>query len=179
MTTYRLVPVEASEEIKRALATKIKAYCPEAPSYDMAHDLYETMLSAAPEPPPAHSTWRDMASAPKDGSDILVYDPDLEKDDRVQIAFWNDILNYWQPLNDNSADPQPTCWMYKPSPPTSAPVPSKQSELLEAAIQALWHLGSDADRITLADNHKWKTSQDEAAALLRTAIRNYEQGGGG
>ena len=43
-------------------------------------------------------------------------------------------------------------------------------DLLEAAKQALWHIGSDDDRLAMADADKWKTDEWQAAGLLRAAI---------
>lgn len=47
-------------------------------------------------------------------------------------------------------------------------------ELLAAARQALWHIGSDDDRHAMDAADKWQTSELEAAALLRAAITQAE-----
>lgn len=84
MTTYRLVPVEPSEDMKRALATKIKTYCPEAPSYDMAHDLYETMLASAPV------KQNELLEAAKEAHNILA---DLARP--TSMVSGSEVVNAW------------------------------------------------------------------------------------
>lgn len=43
-------------------------------------------------------------------------------------------------------------------------------DLLAAAVQALWHIGTDDDRLAMAAADKWETSAVEAADRLRAAI---------
>lgn len=43
--------------------------------------------------------------------------------------------------------------------------------LREAAEQALWHLGNDADRAAIhARGRSWETDQEKANAMLRAAL---------
>lgn len=73
--------------------------------------------------------WRDIATAPKDGTDFLAYDPiaalpvamrwqAYSQEDREEIG----ELGYWSYSEEllNEADPagaQPTHWMPLPAPP--------------------------------------------------------------
>lgn len=43
-------------------------------------------------------------------------------------------------------------------------------DLYEAALQALWHLGSDDDRVAMSPADKWQTSREQAADKLRAAL---------
>lgn len=49
------------------------------------------------------------------------------------------------------------------------------AQLIEAAYQALWHLGTDEDRIKVfSAGRAWATDIDKAAAMLRAVIRATE-----
>ena len=48
---------------------------------------------------------------------------------------------------------------------------ARVTRLREAAEQALWHMGNDADRNAMVEAGRgWKTSADECADMLRASI---------
>lgn len=66
--------------------------------------------------------WRPIDSAPRDGNEILLWDPDRAVDSRMQIGLWNDIWETpgWQSCMENEALTRPTHWMPLPDPPGAA-----------------------------------------------------------
>ena len=83
-----------------------------------------------------HGGWRQIATAPRDGTPILVWDPSMasynwpgEPDDsRYAIGYWRTVWGGgWG--NRNTARPAPTHWMPLPEPPegfTPRPPPPEQ-----------------------------------------------------
>jgi hypothetical protein len=79
-SAWKLVPVEPSEEMVSWGAASLDHPSvfmggPSRQNQKRAADAYRAMLAAAPEPPPAESGWRDIASAPLDRTPILVAVP--------------------------------------------------------------------------------------------------------
>lgn len=83
-----------------------------------------TPAAPRPVPPPARTcgTWEPIASAPKDGTIILVYVP-ADGDDRAEIAsvHWAPHADKWLCANSGWTleSPQPTHWMPLPAPPVA------------------------------------------------------------
>ncbi len=65
------------------------------------------------------SEWQPIETAPQDGVEILVFDPDNRVEARIQIALWNDIWKEpdWQSCMDNEVVRRATHWMSLPGPP--------------------------------------------------------------
>ena len=59
--------------------------------------------------------WQPMATAPKDGTDVLVYFGGLMG--TVEIAFWADELQSWVNRPQSLAFPTVKCWGWMPCPP--------------------------------------------------------------
>ena len=123
MTEWRMVPVEPTEAMV------------DDPTVEVFHSnrlhalqVWHAMLAAAPPPP---SPWRDIASAPRDGTLIIGrgttaaehYGPDSEM--ALALIRWSDGFTDW-PGYDWIAEPgaglmvwmKPTAWMPLPAPPT-------------------------------------------------------------
>jgi hypothetical protein len=81
------------------------------------------------------SEWQPIATAPKDGTAVLVYGPGMRPEDSgYSIAVWNDnaamllmgksgfsaMVAGWIAYSDSQIDieSQPTHWMPLPAPPT-------------------------------------------------------------
>ena len=68
------------------------------------------------------TTWRRIESAPKDGTDIIVYRPHAVENEnvpKVGVDYWSKRLgNCWAKSNDSK---QPTHWMPLPTPPEETP----------------------------------------------------------
>jgi hypothetical protein len=91
-------------------------------------DEVTAMLSASPTPPA--DGWRDIATAPRDGSLILACRPRWI---RAAIFEWNDDDdNWWSNDSEAVGAPQPTFWQPLPPPPSTAPV------VAEAAPGMCW-----------------------------------------
>lgn len=64
------------------------------------------------------TTWRRIESAPKDGTDIIVYRPNAKENENIPmigIDYWSKRLgNVWAKSNDIK---QPTHWMPLPFAP--------------------------------------------------------------
>ncbi|UYW33673.1 DUF551 domain-containing protein [Methylorubrum extorquens] len=85
--------------------------------------LLEPALAARPEAP-SDAGWRDISTAPKDGSYVLGYGPHESRGHYV------DAISYWQdgwPIRFMHGFGEPTHWMPLPTPP-SDPAPSGQAE---------------------------------------------------
>ena len=63
--------------------------------------------------------WLDISTAPKDGTEILLWDPDNRVESRLQIGQWNDIWSTpgWQSNMENETIRRPTRWQPLPAPP--------------------------------------------------------------
>jgi hypothetical protein len=46
--------------------------------------------------------------------------------------------------------------------------------LVEALRQAQWHIGTDEDRRAMDPNDRWRTSTEDAANLIRAALKALE-----
>ena len=87
-----------------------------------AADALEAAIAATP---PA-SPWRDMATAPRDGTPIVLQGDDLRVEGKTVVAHWGTyVIEYWH-VEDGKFEPrplrgpEPTRWMPLPSPPTQA-----------------------------------------------------------
>ena len=72
-------------------------------------------------PDRAQSPWMDIETAPKDGTDIIVYRPTQtfgEHIPKVGIDYWMTEKSYGPCWAKSNADCQPTHWMPLPAPPT-------------------------------------------------------------
>ncbi len=74
--------------------------------------------------------WKEINSCPKQPSDdkdvnvtmefvVLLFDPDNDIDNRIQVGFWNNVINDWQTLFDNTELMRPTHWMPLPAAPVT------------------------------------------------------------
>jgi hypothetical protein len=124
MTEWRMVPVEPTEEMTNAYYDKACDSC-----YDFlgVDEAWREMLAAAAPPPP--SPWRDIASAPRDGTYILVCGPwedDVSWIDGsapiVAVACWNDDC-WWSGRGAYGFTVFATHWMPLPAPPQSSSNP--------------------------------------------------------
>jgi hypothetical protein len=64
--------------------------------------------------------WRDISSAPKDGTFIMVYAPPL-KIRFYPLVVWWDGDDWYAPAHEDHAQITPTHWMPLPSPPAALP----------------------------------------------------------
>lgn len=141
---FRLVPVEPTQEmLDRAVAFALNVTL--SGDYNWSaymRDVWRTMLAASPAPAVDNAGWRPIETAPKEGTEILLFTSHRRDDfgdafDAVQIGYWDKgnigpgvhpvfhrepgwhlqkigIPTHWQPLP--SAPSQPlTTW---PNPPT-------------------------------------------------------------
>ena len=68
------------------------------------------------------SPWRDISSAPRDGTRIMVYRPDAKKSPYnehtvVGTDYWSDRYSSTPCWSQSRRDEQPTHWMPLPAPP--------------------------------------------------------------
>ena len=115
--------------------------------------------------------WRDIATAPRDGTMLLVgYDEGVAREgamedrQRVFEARWNDVQGTWSARNGFLLHSDATHWQPLPHPPSAHPAPIKPSgdtgelrervaQIIEAAIErhnpgnSLRHTINDADAI--------------------------------
>lgn len=66
--------------------------------------------------------WQPIETAPKDGTAILIWQPDKKKglsqdDNRYAIGYWRVAEGGWG--NRNSAEVNPSHWMPLPEPPVT------------------------------------------------------------
>lgn len=69
--------------------------------------------------------WQPIETVPKQPEQgdvppefvVLLYDPDNDIDNRVQVGFWNNVINDWQTLFDGADLRNPTHWMPLPVAP--------------------------------------------------------------
>lgn len=61
------------------------------------------------------NTWQPIETAPKDGSGVLVYQPDVYESDQILIGWWDSHLKSWLVGEGFQADP--THWMPLPGKP--------------------------------------------------------------
>ncbi len=108
---FKLVPVEPTQAMLGPLTM----------THDTARKLWAVMLAASPQPPVVEG-WRDIASAPKDGTFVLIRDSEVralaswQRDrwfgiDELGLAY--DSRQYHQP------GPQPSHWQPLPAPPAA------------------------------------------------------------
>ena len=77
-----LVPATMTFEMQTAFAVAFAAPAPSGPNptnsldrmFLLAQSVYDAMLAARPSPPHTSDGWRDIASAPRDGTVILIAD---------------------------------------------------------------------------------------------------------
>lgn len=74
-----------------------------------------------------HSNWQPIGTAPKDGTRVLIYDPDddyylnrsILPEPTIYVCFWNDYHEYWvEAEGERYSGFKPTHWMPLPEPPT-------------------------------------------------------------
>lgn len=93
--------------------------------------------------------WRDIATAPRDGTMLLVgYDEGVAREgamedrQRVFEARWNDVQGTWSARNGFLLHSDATHWQPLPHPPSAHPAPIKPSgdtgELRERMKRAIW-----------------------------------------
>ncbi len=58
--------------------------------------------------------WQPIKTAPKDGTDVLVYRPGNHNYPAIGIDFWESPYDVWW---NSPTDNQPTHWMPLPKPP--------------------------------------------------------------
>lgn len=90
--------------------------------------LAESILSSLPSEREQIVAWRDIATAPKDGSPLRLYDPELDEDSSFE-GHWTDctgetgepgwVAAVWTNMYDDWLQMlvKPTHWMPHPSPP--------------------------------------------------------------
>ena len=69
------------------------------------------------------SQWQPIATAPRDGTAILLYDPDNCIESRLQIGQWNDVWKTpgWQSNMENETLRRTTHWVPLPDPSETTP----------------------------------------------------------
>ena len=125
------------------------------------HSMYDPAVAIARDianrTPPAMSAdhigeaqgWRDIATAPRDGTMLLVgYDEGVAREgamedrQRVFEARWNDVQGTWSARNGFLLHSDATHWQPLPHPPSAHPAPIKPSvdtgELREKMKRAIW-----------------------------------------
>jgi hypothetical protein len=125
---WKMVPVEPTEKMVQAGVNKLHGSAGGSP-YPVAAETFRAMLSASPPEPV--SGWRDIATAPRDGTDILVYFSGRLRG--VWKVSWENIHGDRTPtdgiwcVDDNKHGPyalrgysagDDTLWMPLPSPPS-------------------------------------------------------------
>jgi len=63
------------------------------------------------------SDWRDISTAPQDGTNILLYFPRLGSTMGVTFGWWNDDVDAWQDWSTDFPFDGPTHWMPLPEGP--------------------------------------------------------------
>ena len=58
--------------------------------------------------------WQPIETAPKDGSDILIWQP---KEDEQFVVYWDDVEDGWRFSPRHVLADEPTHWMPLPAPP--------------------------------------------------------------
>lgn len=79
-----------------------------APEYPISHAITRAEADALIA---ALNPWRPIASAPKDGREILVHDSGA-----VMIAWWDEMKSAW--IDNGPMEPPPQHWMPLPAPPS-------------------------------------------------------------
>lgn len=95
-------------------------------SGDFGNHIHAVRLEGASLPAQTPQTWQPIESAPKDGTDLLLWCP-VEHDVAVagfqHVGYWDDFSDGWQ-IPDTNMYIQPTHWMPLPtSPRTSSAAP--------------------------------------------------------
>lgn len=89
------------------------------------------------------------------------------------------VLDYGTKLTDNEVIGALEAQLGRAWADAGEPQPSSlfaaSPDLLAAAVQALWHIGTDTDRLAMAAADKWKTCTIKAADQLRAAIAKAVQ----
>lgn len=63
------------------------------------------------------SEWQPIETAPKDGSDLLLFNGQIFIGSWSETGAWFDDRRLWSDTMYGYADPQPTYWMPLPQPP--------------------------------------------------------------
>lgn len=71
------------------------------------------MSPCAPSHLDRPSSWRDISTAPKDGTQVLVWD-----EGAICMAGFNEDTGFW--CDYGNMEPAPTLWMPLPSPPVNS-----------------------------------------------------------
>lgn len=116
---------ETVERVARALCRQYElddGFSVEQADRAAASDMYRNFVKSARAALAAMpSQWRPIDSAPRDGTDILLYCPPVGKfAEENDIGRWNQSLGQWQ-MPDHQCGGygkcDPTHWMPRPAPP--------------------------------------------------------------
>lgn len=94
------------EDARRAIRHVLNAL-----NYGRAHGYL-----VAPQPPGApEGGWRDIESAPRDGTLLWLLEPGRGPERRQFVGWWDRDGEYWQ--DDADSEPDPAVWQPLPEPP--------------------------------------------------------------
>src|SRR5690606_36923841 len=117
-----LVPKEPTREMAIAAAKALDDITvddPKAAAWD-AMRAYRAMLSAAPTPP-VDDGWQPIETAPRDGTDVLLWDGE-----EIFVGYWSDSIwvspGAWvkEEHRSDTVTYLPTHWQPLPAAPTEA-----------------------------------------------------------
>ncbi len=112
---YVLVPVNPAHESMMAGYEIAKAFgVYEARAFDLAERLYRAMISVSPQPVP--SVWQPIATAPKDGTPVLIW---LPNSTRMVLAYYIDDGSGWWVRHGALVGEKVSLWQPAPPPPAS------------------------------------------------------------
>lgn len=135
----RLVPVRATPQMIAAMDKNIFGQKMDLGS-DFLHGVWASALAAAPASPLPGGGWQDISTAPKDGTEVLIYrdgwqeaprakwgdhDGENEKGESIVFGGWF-MASEWFAYGcedgflgwNEDADVMPTHWMPLPAAPT-------------------------------------------------------------
>ena len=185
MTDTVRVPREPTEAMARAFrdarpdtAVETEDGGWSAPAPDWFHAQYAAMLAASPqgEGSPAEAQgWRDIATAPRDGREIIAYSQDVSGttglNPFVSLCAWHPDAGFC-----TCELREVTHWMPFPPLPSADPAPIKTSDDTGELRERIVSVVKDAVRDFEDDiNEDWKTAMTNAAGKAADAILDLIQ----
>lgn len=164
---WKMVPVEPTDKMVEA-ARNVYAHGP-----DGMRAAFKAALAASPSPHPGVGAWRDMSTAPLDGTKVDVWvrpwdafangNPARITDAWFEGGKWKRVIAGW--THNIEASGEPTHWMPRPTEPGSAP--HVGVEVMKLATKAAEHLEQTA---RFHSNPQLIDEFNEMAAAVRSAL---------